>query len=415
MKRTLQHKNSRTNIILFLLSVLLVCSSVSGFFHYGSFYYISLAAIGLFLIFQPSFPLRWGMRPIVFFLITCASSLIINNPPSFFNAWARYLVYVLMLMVVSPIITNKYIGAVRSRVFMYCLITLSILSVGSFFAYFLDINMFVRDGLEMEIRAGTFSGFMRHSMMLGPLAAVSSVFLFSLLLSERKGLKRLIFLVGSVLSMGASVLSASRIAVAAGIASMIVLIVRFFKERISKAFAILLVIIALGVATFPMWGSLTDFLIDKNSNNEELGGSFLYSRQQKIIARITEFKDSPIVGIGFCTVDPRYDVVNYENGQIEPGSSWLAVASMTGILGFLSFLIIIIKAFCQAWRSKDRKIAGLLSAMYSFFLIHMLVEGYIMAPSSFLCMFFWLLTGTINHYHIIEVQEFNLRKKLNTA
>lgn len=380
---------------LLIISVLLVISSVAGFFHFGELYYILLGIIGLLYVFQPPIAIRWGFPPIALFLFTCALSLLANNPPAYFNAWNRFFVYTLVVLIMSPLVTNVYIGRIRSQVLYFSLCTLAVLSIGSFFAYYLGINLFVRNGSELEIGVGTFSGLMNHSMVLGPFAAISAVFLFGLFLSEKRKVRRYLFLCSSIICIGASLLASSRIAVFAGIASIIVLIIRYFKGNLSKSLSLLLVIIVLATASFPIWAPFTDFVVAKNESNL-VEGSVLYSREKKISARISEFRSNPLVGIGFCTVDPRYDVVQVSNGQIEPGSSWLAVASMTGILGFIAFLSVCIKAFNQAWNTNDRKKASVLSAVLFFYLVHMLAEGYIMAPRSFLAMFFWLLIGAIN-------------------
>ena len=386
---------NKDNWLQFIIASFLVISSVAGFFHYGVLYYILLAFIGVLFLFQPSLSLCIGMPSILFFLFACAISLVVNDTPSYFKAWARLFVYFLMLLVVSPLFTNKYIGLIRSKVFRYCLVTLSFLSIGSFIAYFLGINLFIRNGTEAEIGAGTFSGLMNHSMVLGPFAAISSVFLFGSYLSVKKVSLRILLLMASVVCIGASLLAASRIAVAAGLSSLLLLLIRYYQGRFSKVFMVVIIVVALAASTFPIWSSFTDFLVSKSKSNIELGG-MLYSREHKITARLSEFKSSPLFGIGFCTVDPRYDVVQFDNGQIEPGSSWLAIASMTGILGLVAFIRVVIVAFRQAWRIKNKNVSSVLSAILLFYLIHMLAEGYIMAPRSFLAMTFWLLLGTIN-------------------
>lgn len=383
------------SFFILVLSFFLMVSSVAGFFHFGNLYYIVLGTIGFYYLLQPTVAVKWGIPSIAFFLLACVLSLLSNNPPSFFNAWNRLAIYSMVLLIMSPLVTNKYIGAIRSRIMYYSLCTLSVLSVGSFFAYFLGINLFVRDGSELEIRAGTFSGLMNHSMALGPFAAISAVFLFGSYLSEKKKHLRMVLLFSSVFSMGASLLAASRIAVVAGVVSIFVLVIRFFKGRLTKSLTMILITVTIATASFPLWSSFTDFVVTKNRGNLE-EGSIMSSREKKINARVTEFKSSPLVGIGYCTIDPRLDVVQFSNGQIEPGSSWLALASMTGIIGTLVFIFIVIKAFKQAWSISSNKKASILSAILAFFIIHMIAEGYIMAPRSILALFFWLLIGTIN-------------------
>lgn len=121
-----------------------------------------------------------------------------------------------------------------------------------------------------------------------------------------------------------------------------------------------------------------------------------------IRARIKEFTSSPIYGIGFCVVDPRYDAVNKSTGQIEPGSSWLTIASMTGLLGLITFLSIVVSSFKKVVKIKNDFYSMLFAGCLTFFIFHMLAEGYIMAPGSYLNFIFWLLIGSIWGVYFIE-------------
>lgn len=378
-----------------MIAVFLTLSSVAGFFHFGVLYYIMLATTGFMYLLQPSFRLRMGEWVILLFLFACAMSLIVNDVPKYFNSTNRFIVYTLVLIVVSPLITNEYIGPIRSKLFFYSLVVLSILSVGSFFAFYLGVNMFVRLGTELEIGSGTFSGLMNHSMVLGPFSAISAIYLLSLVFTETKKTKRLFFILSFLCCLGACFFAASRISLLGVLCGCVVVVIRYYRGRMSKAIVVLLLVAALAAASFPIWGGVMDLVLEKQEFNEQLGGA-LYSREGKIAARILEFKSSPIFGIGFCSVDPRYDVVQFDNGQIEPGTSWLAILSMTGILGLIAFIPICVIAFRQIRFIESIRISCALLGILVFYLIHMLAEGYIMAPRSFLNMFFWLLLGTIN-------------------
>ena len=190
-------------------------------------------------------------------------------------------------------------------------------------------------------------------------------------------------------------LASSRIAVGAAIVGCVFVLFRRYQANLTKFSIVLLLIVAIGGITFPIWGGLTDFLVEKQEGNMEMGGSMMYSRERKINARIAEFKSSPIVGIGFATVDPALDVVNWEKGYVEPGTSWLAVLSMTGLLGFSAFLMICFLTFKKVISQEDMFFECALGGMYVYYLIHLVAEGYIMAPRSFLNMLFWLVVGAI--------------------
>lgn len=389
--------------LLFVIAIFLTLSSVAGFLHFGDLYYILLGFVGILLSFQLHSKIHLGMPGIIIFLIACGISLIVNDVPAYFKPFNRYLVYILMLFVVSPLFTNNSIGSIRSHLFYYSLDVLAIMSIGSFFAYFLGINLFVRKGIALEIGAGTFSGLMNHSMVLGPFSAISAIYILSIYLFEIKRKKRIILFCGVLACLGASFFAASRIALVGGLVGCVFVLFRFYQGKMTKTLLTLSLIIAVALTTFPIWGGVTEFVITKQNSNEEKG-SALYSRERKITARTLEFASSPIFGIGFCSVDSRYDIVDYSNGRIEPGSSWLAIASMTGLFGLLAFIPICAIALKQAWKIKDKKKSCTLSAILVFYLIHLLAEGYIMAPRSFLNMFFWLLLGAINSEYIYGKQ-----------
>jgi O-antigen ligase len=167
------------------------------------------------------------------------------------------------------------------------------------------------------------------------------------------------------------------------------------KNHLSRTFKVFFIIVAITAVTFPIWGGVTDMIMQKQENNIEMGGTFA-SREEKYAARIREYESSPLIGIGYCTVNPQLDNVNRENGQIEPGSSWLAIASMTGIIGLLVMIPLCISSLKKARRIKDDFWRGTLSGMMIFFILHMTVEGYIFAPKSYLSLIFWLLISIID-------------------
>jgi len=119
---------------------------------------------------------------------------------------------------------------------------------------------------------------------------------------------------------------------------------------------------------------------------------------------MAEFASSPIIGIGFQTVSLTGSDSPNRRGNIEPGSSWLAVLSMTGIVG-LCFVLII---FYRAWHvSKyvNNNNTILFQGLLLFMSIHMLVEGYIYAGGSFLCMLLWLIIGvSVDNRYIKHIE-----------
>lgn len=386
----------RNDGFLKILGVLLTLSSIAGFFHFGLLYYISLGLFGLVLVYDMMTKGNHVKPIIIVFLAFCVLSLIVNDTLPIFNAWARLVVYVLVLFVVSPMLSNSSVDKKRKSMLMYVMDVIIILSVLSFFCFFLGINLFVRLGEELEIGVGTFSGLMNHSMVLGPMSGLSSVVLLSYCLCENNKCLRIVYIGALFCCLGACLLASSRIAVGAAIVGCVFVLFRRYRANLTKFSILLLLILAIGGITFPIWGGLTDFLVEKQADNIELGGSMMYSRERKINARIAEFKSSPITGIGFATVDPKLDVVDFSNGRIEPGTSWLAVLSMTGLLGFSAFLIICILTFKKVMAHQNTFFSCALGGMFVYYLVHFAAEGYLMAPRSFLNMLFWLILGAID-------------------
>lgn len=402
--------NLRRDFALKVIAWLLVLSSITGgILLPQSFYFFALGLLGILIVSRGQ--LRFSNAWIILLLLACLLSIVVNRPPSYFNAWGRYIVYLLVVAVVSPMLFSESALKMRFKVLQYFTYIGVILSIGSFFAYFFGINLFERQGELLEIGAGTFSGLMNHSMVLGPISALSAILLFSYTLSYRHSMKRgkrVLMITMMALCCGACLLAASRIALSGLVVGLLVVVIASFRETPSKAFRIVFFVIIIGVATYPIWGKLTTYVIEKQEGNYDRGSAF-FSREDKFEARIYEFKSSPIFGIGFCVADPQFSGVNATNGRVEPGSSWLAVASMTGILGLLAFLPLCIIASIKVWRIRDPLVRSLLAGMLFFFYIHMIAEGYIYAPKSCFSLLFWLILASIFGFSILEKRDKTFR------
>ena len=167
----------------------------------------------------------------------------------------------------------------------------------------------------------------------------------------------------------------------------------------------LMLILVVGGVTYPLWMNNLSYVISKN-NGQTTEISY-NSREYKWDNRIAEFKESPMFGVGFAAVsteaDGEYDATS---GVVEPGSSWLAIFSMTGLVGAIIVIGIILSAFIGIWRSKT-PIAPLICGLLSFFFINMIAEGFIFSGGSFLCLMFWLYIGCAN-----DMKNYNLRNSL---
>lgn len=384
--------NYKKDLWLIVGALMILFSSITGFFQLNQlFYYGAISLFGLIIISKGR--IRFGNASVLFLIFVCVISLLFNDVPSYFRAWQRFGVYVYILLIMGPLFISDVSCIIKSKLFIYIWLFTSILSIGSFFCYYLGINFFKINGRELELGVGTFGGLMNHSMALGPMSALSTIFLF-VLATLNKTKAKFLFYTAAVLCVGACFLSASRAAVGAVVIGCLYALASINKNNLSRTFKVLFILLTVGALTFPIWGGVTELVVQKQEMNNDMG-SAIASREEKYEARIEEFKSSPICGIGYSTVNPELDYVNFENGQIEPGSSWLAIASMTGILGLLVMVPLCIFSLKKARKIKDEFWRGTLSGMMIFYILHMAVEGYIFAPKSYLSLFFWLILSVI--------------------
>ena len=226
---------------------------------------------------------------------------------------------------------------------------------------------------------GTFSGLTVQSMMLGPLSAMAAM----LFLNEFQLHPKKIYIVLFIMASLSAFFAASRGALLALVVPVIYSILLERNKKIG-----LLVVIAM-LAILPFAEFVLEGVINKNGGTEINIGS----RQLKWDCRIDEFKSSPLLGVGFSSIDPNgADDFNRLTGQIEPGSSHLSVLSMLGGLGFFVYLIIVLTAFIRV-RNSNNPNAGFLMCILLIYLVHLTFEGYIFGAGGMLCYVFWLVIG----------------------
>lgn len=328
------------------------------------------------------------------FLVICGINALFLPIPAVFQSTNRYLLFVLAMSVCSPLIQTHRAILFRESLFNYFLIGITPLVIGSFFCFFGGINLMaynVRyEGLISETMlnnyqssGGTFSGLFGHSMMLGPLAAVVSLMLFVMYIQNKN--KKVMIL--SLIAMATTVLSASRAAVLCLAVAMF--FIAFFTREASYIRKKVIVIGCVGViCMIPLSDQIFAGIINKQENYERMGN--INSREDKYDARINEFSEEPITGIGFASIDPKYDVYNSRSGQIEPGTSHLAVLAQTGLLGFIPYLLILFHSIKQVLND-NRLRAVFIGASLIALITHMFFEGYVFGAGGVLCALFWLI------------------------
>lgn len=355
---------------------------------------IVLAAMGLF---QPTGKCNMA----IVFLIACALSIFVGNPPAFFKPWLRLGLFTLVILAVFPVFSNPKLTRYRRTLLYYSIGICTFIGVTGVLCYLAGINYMaiLRDETRDIDTVGWFGGLAPHSMMLGPCGAIGTVTMAWLALRTSKPtFYKILFWVASFMSFLSTLLSASRSASIASIVGFALLLFIKNKGKIHKFIGIGIVLAGLLIATFPYYEKFAAPVLTKQQNNELAGGSTFSSREDRWNHRLEEFESSPVFGIGFASLstDAIGEYVE-DTGGVEPGSSWLAILSMTGIVGGLSFILILFPTFFKLYReaihSPSGSIPMLVASLIGVFAVTMCAEGYILAGGSFFCYFIWLLLG----------------------
>jgi O-antigen ligase len=117
-------------------------------------------------------------------------------------------------------------------------------------------------------------------------------------------------------------------------------------------------------------------------------------------ARLEEYMSSPVIGVGFQ--QQRIYRKDTDENFLEPGSSYLAVLSMTGTVGLIGFVWLVVSLFSSLFTSTSAvptAYQDLLRGWTAFFAVHLIIEGYIFACGSLLCFLFWLTAGCSMSLH----------------
>lgn len=377
-------------LALFFAIFALLGASIGIPFSGDNAYYLMLVVCTFFLIFKGGF--RLSAPFIAFYIVILLNVLILDIPP-FFKPLQRAVLFILLTLACTSSLETDVAVRFRAYLFKYIIYGVIIIGVCSFFCFFLGINMMAGRSEMMEgfdsysSKGGWFSGLASHSMMLGPIATISALTFY--FLYQKKS--RILYLILFFLSAMSAVLASSRAALLALVVAIIYnLIVGKVDAVVRKRMIGILVFSAL--LTIPISGIVFKGVIDKQETRATQT-SGINSRQDKFNYRINEFKSSPLLGIGFSAIDINSgDHYTEKEGRIEPGTSHLAVLSMTGLVGFAVYLVILYRIYANTKRIKTLHSRYVFTCFLAFF-IHAWFEGYILAGGGFLALLYWLVVG----------------------
>lgn len=382
----------KTTRRLALITAVFALATICGFVNFSvePFYY---GCFAINLIYFASKGIKKLNAAFLLFYVVVILNLILIDIPPFFKPAQRFGLFVFMTLTTTSVIQSDAAVQFRRNLFKYITYGILILSIGSFFCFFLGINLMSRRDLSMSdfdaysSNGGWFGGLTIHSMMLGPISMIASLLFFVLYLEKHRASYLVLFFITTM----SAVFASSRSALLGIVISFLYSL--FFGHIESKGkrriFGLLIICT---IFTLPISDIAFKGVINKQHNRLAQNSS-LNSRQDKFDYRIAEFKSSPFLGVGFCAIDINGgDGYGEYDGRIEPGSSHLSVLSMTGLLGMMAYVAILYQAYANARKKSTPHSRFVLLCFISIF-VHAWFEGYILSAGGFLAFLYWLIVG----------------------
>ena len=331
-----------------------------------------------FLYLAIGYRLRTNLVVVLLVALTIPSFAAAHDPRSSLFRWVGWL---LLLGTAGPLFLNEV--ALKLRVLFWTRRLVVVCAVGS-----LVVNLL---GIRLNGR-GIFPGLMGHSMLLAPVSALAVIDLFCQQKKQASSTRLALIVLCCMACVGAGSRGAV-LALAAGIAVHV-------AHRREGLYVAVLSVFGLAIVSY--------IELDRASYSEKLGGNVFAelsakgttnTREQLWGFRLREFSESPLYGVGFQ--QQRFYRERSNREFLEPGSGYLAVLSMTGIIGAAGFLWLAVHLFQSLATHSEIPAAyrGVLRGWMVFFVVHFVVEGYVFACGSLLAMLFWLTVGCCLSLH----------------
>lgn len=303
---------------------LILCMCSVAFYLGGPMFYGFLVVYSFWKVFKRTGSCSYNFFAVLFILIAIVSTLVnLSETEAIFKPQQRIMMLILVMLAFSPIITNRGIYAYRKKLFIYFLVSLSITSLIS------SVLGLIGKGFVGPYLVGWYD----FPNSLGYAQGLTIVSLSSCIAIASKKLK-LLCILGIIITIIAIPLTGTRTAFYS--VPIVLLGYVFLRSSNIKKLVYYLFIFGIGALVFYYTVSLDMSIIDQKNELHELQGS---SRDGLFDARIKEYKQSPIIGIGTFRADLKLSNVN-ENGNVEAGNSFLMMLSMNGLLGAINFCVL---------------------------------------------------------------------------
>lgn len=372
------------NLIAVLVSLTVLANNTAISLGLGSKYYAVFVTALIVLLLSTKRPqINWSM---VFFILACYCSVLVNDIPYFYKPFERLAAFVIIIGLIGPLIKTPTLVTFRQLLFKYLNNLIVVMVLISFLGLLANSSL-------VYLGRGGFTGLFNHSMFLSPMAAISMI---TCVFYGNKTIvkpQKTVWYLFALSSFIACVTAGSRAALFAGILGVLYFFYKENQNNLTRYFKVLILILFIGAVSFPLWESYTEKIIEKMEYSEAQGG-LLTTREKLWERRLDEFKSSPVFGIGYAndSSQTESDLIIGE-GQIEPGTTWLVILAMTGLFGMITFLIMFFKTVASI--KAKHSFVHYNKALLLFFVVHLMAEGYGLSAGSGLFFYFWLLLGVM--------------------
>ena len=244
-----------------------------------------------------------------------------------------------------------------------------------------------------------FAGITSHAMLFAPITGIAAIYLFA------KGIysKKSYYVVLAAACVLVVFTTLSRSAISATICGIFgIVVINSTSERFTKMIRLVMPVILI-FCVFISFKSEESTVIGFGEKNAlAIKGKTVSSRKNLWEGRLVEFYDNPVLGLGVGQSKGYGTFYDQSAGKfaatVEPGSAYLVVLSMTGLMGAITLVIALgaeLLALFKVWAYVPKRRKFELAGIGLFLFVHAVAEGWIYSPGIITCLFFWLWFGMV--------------------
>lgn len=369
-----------------LIITFCILSNLFPFFMPKYLYYVGLALLGTKMM-KMGVKYNKNSKLFILFIMLIVTSSFINMMLDL-----RLVLFSFILVLTCPVYTSLRWHLYKKRVMQNLFIGFIGVVLINLYAKLIGVNLRATVQGWADLTDKQFSGFCDQPMWLAAAAAVSTIFCAYLVFEQKKKklMQQYFYIILLLCSIYVTMITGSRSAFLAAMCAMCVVLYLLVKNkaRLIK-YVISAAVVALVLSPIFLNRKTFGAMMAKQEYQEQTGGT---SRDELWNDRMTEFKSSPLIGVGFGAHGVGDDK---EVSTVETGGGWISILAQTGILGLVLAISIIFKACTPIRKIRQDNSMMVIYAAYFFFIVHSIVEGYMFQGGWYLCLIFWMVIGLL--------------------